>query len=264
MARLDELRLMAKVARLYHGAGLRQTEITERLNIHQSTVSRSAPAGREGRHRPHHAQYALRSPSGARGRAPIGLRAARGDCRRHDRSGRSDRARPGRSRGLLSRDDAEADGCDRHLVVECGPAGDGGVDASEPQGCRRARGADSWRYRQPGRRSSRDTAHASSRRHGRRNGDPVACTRRRGIGRREACDAQGSVRPGGDGSLQVRHAGARRHWRRGAVETAGGERQRLLAAGAEVAERPRSGRRYLPQVLRCRRHAGRSPPSTIA
>ena len=40
MARLDELRLMAKVARLYHGAGLRQTEITERLNIHQSTVSR--------------------------------------------------------------------------------------------------------------------------------------------------------------------------------------------------------------------------------
>ena len=37
---VDELRLMAKVARLYHGAGLRQTEITERLNIHQSTVSR--------------------------------------------------------------------------------------------------------------------------------------------------------------------------------------------------------------------------------
>ena len=40
MARLDELRLMAKVARLYYGAGLRQTEITARLNIHQSTVSR--------------------------------------------------------------------------------------------------------------------------------------------------------------------------------------------------------------------------------
>jgi len=40
MARLDELRLIAKVARLYHGAGLRQTEITKRLNIHQSTVSR--------------------------------------------------------------------------------------------------------------------------------------------------------------------------------------------------------------------------------
>ena len=31
---------MAKVARLYYGAGLRQTEITARLNIHQSTVSR--------------------------------------------------------------------------------------------------------------------------------------------------------------------------------------------------------------------------------
>ena len=40
MARIDELRLLAKVARLYYGAGLRQSEITERLNVHQSTVSR--------------------------------------------------------------------------------------------------------------------------------------------------------------------------------------------------------------------------------
>ena len=40
MARLDELRLMAKVARMYHRDGLRQVQITERLNIHQSTVSR--------------------------------------------------------------------------------------------------------------------------------------------------------------------------------------------------------------------------------
>jgi len=40
MARIDELRLMAKVARLYYVRGLRQTEITERLGIHQSTVSR--------------------------------------------------------------------------------------------------------------------------------------------------------------------------------------------------------------------------------
>jgi DNA-binding transcriptional regulator LsrR (DeoR family) len=40
MARLDELRLMAKVARLYYRDGLRQVQITDRLNIHQSTVSR--------------------------------------------------------------------------------------------------------------------------------------------------------------------------------------------------------------------------------
>ena len=40
MARIDELRLMAKVARLYYVQGLRQVEITERLHIHQSTVSR--------------------------------------------------------------------------------------------------------------------------------------------------------------------------------------------------------------------------------
>jgi DNA-binding transcriptional regulator LsrR (DeoR family) len=49
MARIDELRLMAKVARMYYTQGLRQTEICERLNIHQSTVSRVLQrAEREG------------------------------------------------------------------------------------------------------------------------------------------------------------------------------------------------------------------------
>jgi DNA-binding transcriptional regulator LsrR (DeoR family) len=49
MARIDELRLMAKVAHLYYTQGLRQTEICERLNIHQSTVSRVLQrAEREG------------------------------------------------------------------------------------------------------------------------------------------------------------------------------------------------------------------------
>lgn len=40
MARIDELRLMAKVAWMYYTQGLRQTEICDRLAIHQSTVSR--------------------------------------------------------------------------------------------------------------------------------------------------------------------------------------------------------------------------------
>jgi len=40
MARIDDLRLMVKVARMYYQEGLRQREITERLHIHQSTVSR--------------------------------------------------------------------------------------------------------------------------------------------------------------------------------------------------------------------------------
>jgi DNA-binding transcriptional regulator LsrR (DeoR family) len=40
MARIDELRLMAKIARMYYTDGLRQTEICARLRIHQSTVSR--------------------------------------------------------------------------------------------------------------------------------------------------------------------------------------------------------------------------------
>jgi DNA-binding transcriptional regulator LsrR (DeoR family) len=49
MARIDELRLMAKVARMYYSDGLRQTAICERLNIHQSTVSRLLKrAQREG------------------------------------------------------------------------------------------------------------------------------------------------------------------------------------------------------------------------
>jgi DNA-binding transcriptional regulator LsrR (DeoR family) len=47
MARVDELRLMAKVARMYYAHGLRQQEITERLQIHQSTVSRLLKRARE-------------------------------------------------------------------------------------------------------------------------------------------------------------------------------------------------------------------------
>jgi len=40
MAPNDKLRLMTKVARMYYSQGIQQTEITDRLNIHQSTVSR--------------------------------------------------------------------------------------------------------------------------------------------------------------------------------------------------------------------------------
>ena len=40
MARIDDLRLMVKVAQMYYQGGLRQKDITERLHIHQSTVSR--------------------------------------------------------------------------------------------------------------------------------------------------------------------------------------------------------------------------------
>ena len=40
MARIDELRLMTKVARLYHERGLTQTAIAAQLNLSQATVSR--------------------------------------------------------------------------------------------------------------------------------------------------------------------------------------------------------------------------------
>jgi DNA-binding transcriptional regulator LsrR (DeoR family) len=47
MSRQDEVRLMAKVARMYYGLGIRQQEITKRLNIHQSTISRLLKRARE-------------------------------------------------------------------------------------------------------------------------------------------------------------------------------------------------------------------------
>lgn len=40
MARLEELRLMAKVARMYHERGLNQPEIATRLDLSQATISR--------------------------------------------------------------------------------------------------------------------------------------------------------------------------------------------------------------------------------
>jgi DNA-binding transcriptional regulator LsrR (DeoR family) len=47
MSQLDEVRLMAKIARMYYDQGMRQKEITERLSIHQSTVSRLLQRARE-------------------------------------------------------------------------------------------------------------------------------------------------------------------------------------------------------------------------
>ncbi|MGA7342839.1 MAG: sugar-binding transcriptional regulator [Terracidiphilus sp.] len=47
MSRLDELRLMAKVARMYYVQGIRQQGITERLQVHQSTVSRLLKRARQ-------------------------------------------------------------------------------------------------------------------------------------------------------------------------------------------------------------------------
>ncbi|MDE3106228.1 MAG: sugar-binding transcriptional regulator [Acidobacteriota bacterium] len=47
MSHLDEIRLMVKVARMYYDQGIRQQEITERLNIHQSTISRLLKRARE-------------------------------------------------------------------------------------------------------------------------------------------------------------------------------------------------------------------------
>jgi DNA-binding transcriptional regulator LsrR (DeoR family) len=47
MSRSDELRLMVKVARMYYMQGITQQEITERLGIHQSTISRLLKRARQ-------------------------------------------------------------------------------------------------------------------------------------------------------------------------------------------------------------------------
>ncbi len=47
MSHSDELRLMTKVARMYYDQGIRQQAITERLNLHQSTISRLLKKARE-------------------------------------------------------------------------------------------------------------------------------------------------------------------------------------------------------------------------
>lgn len=46
MARVDELRLMTKIARMYYLQELNQQEITERLQLHQSTISRTLKRAR--------------------------------------------------------------------------------------------------------------------------------------------------------------------------------------------------------------------------
>ncbi len=47
MARVDELRLMAKVARMYYVQELNQQAITDKLQLHQSTISRMLKKARE-------------------------------------------------------------------------------------------------------------------------------------------------------------------------------------------------------------------------
>ena len=104
VARLDELRLIGKVARMYYRDGLRQAQITERLNVHQSTVSRLLRrAEKEGIVR-----VTLTMPSGLHAELEEALQAAYGlreaivvDAHR---PGGPDRPRSRRGRGVLPGD----------------------------------------------------------------------------------------------------------------------------------------------------------------
>ena len=107
VARIDELRLMAKVARMYLRPGPTQTQIMDRLSIHQSTVSRLLKrAEKEGIVR-----ITLSIPPTAASRdrralqARYGLREAT-VIDSIDRRG-ADRSRPRGRSGLLRRDDVK-------------------------------------------------------------------------------------------------------------------------------------------------------------
>ena len=53
MARVDELRLMTKVARMYYQQDMTQPEIAAQLDLSQATVSRLLEAGQAGADHPH-------------------------------------------------------------------------------------------------------------------------------------------------------------------------------------------------------------------
>ena len=131
MARLDELRLMAKVARLYYGDGLRQSEITERLNIHQSTVSRLLKrAEKEGIVR-----ITLSMPSGLHPELEDALQSAYGlrEAIVVDAIDQEDQIVRdlGAAAAFYLETTLKPTRRRRHLVVERGAAGDGRGDAPE-------------------------------------------------------------------------------------------------------------------------------------
>jgi DNA-binding transcriptional regulator LsrR (DeoR family) len=61
MARVDELRLIAKVARMYYIQELNQQAITEKLQLHQSTISRMLKKARDL----NLVRFSISTPSGA-------------------------------------------------------------------------------------------------------------------------------------------------------------------------------------------------------
>ena len=258
MARLDELRLMAKVARMYYRDGLRQVQITDRLNIHQSTVSRLLKrAEKEGIVR-----MTLTMPSGLHPELEDALQSAYG-----------------------LREAIVVDAADQEdqIVRDLGAAAAFYLETTLK--ARDVVGISSW---SAALLAMVEAMHPSPRAAGAHVvqilggiGNPGAELHATQLTRRLA-NLLGGVAtllpaPGAVGSADARRVmlkdryvqeaialfksitrRARRHRRGDAVEDAGRQRQRLLHEGAEIAERSRSGGRHLPALLRCRT-ARRSP-----
>ena len=263
VARIDELRLMTRVARLYHESGVKQPEIAARLRLSQPKVSRLLrQAQEEGIVR-----ISVRAPTGTHPDLEVALE----DSVTGSRTPRSwmsardepDRITPGAGRrgGVPPRADGPLGRRHRRVIVERDAARDGGRHAPGARPRRRARRPDPGRWRRPGRRGSRDAPGASA-------GQPPAAPRRRSCRRpARVSSAQarrvlldGAVRAPRDGA--VRAARRSRSWASAARSRRGSWRARgNVFSAAELATVRDAGGvgdiglRYLAADGRARGHA---------
>ena len=261
MGRINELRLIARVAQMYHGEGKRQAEIADHLHMSQATDLAHAEAGRAGRHRPHDSHpsaWHVRRPRSGAARA---LRPRRGDRRRlHRGPGRRDhgahrrgaprifsRSPSSRTRSSASRAGARpilrmVDNIHplkgtkaKYVVQTLGGMGDPSVQTHATQlttRLARLTGGEPRLLPVQGVATSREAKLVML-------ADPFV---------RETMDLFGSI------SLAIIGIGAVEP-----SELLGPLGQRLLAPGTRHAERCRRGRRHLAAVLRPARAAGEDP-----
>ena len=195
MSRLDEIRLMAKVARMYYDQGIRQQEITERLNIHQSKISRMLKRAREA----NIVRISVTTPSGffpdLRGRVRESFSVERSSGHRLNWRGRSHRSRSRRRSCLLCRNHDQAGDSHRHLLLESVVVFDGRHAASKQRRCRRQSRADSWRRGQCQHPIPSDVARTATCRANRRITRTLAGSRSRRIAAGQSCTCERCGRP---------------------------------------------------------------------
>ena len=228
-----KLRMVTRVAQLYHEDRLKQTEISDRLHVSQATVSRLLKRAED--------EGVVRVTIVARP-API-LRWKRllrqryvlrgGDRRRLFRgSGGFDPVGDRRGGGLLYRIDAERWRCHRHLVMERLAAAHGRRDPSDEAAARRAGRADPRRAWQSCGAEPRHAIDDAAGGADRRRAAAAAGAGRGLVLRRAAGDAWRRLRARRDRSVPPHDDRARRHRRASTLRHARQFRQRLHRRGA--------------------------------